>query len=273
MTRAPRIRLVTRADDGGLQSAATLGVIDAFDRGVVRNASVMVPTPGFAAAAPLFAAAAERGLCIGLHVTLNAEWDGIRWGPLSPIDRVRSLVASDGGFFPNPWRLSEGHRYDPVEVLLEMEAQLSHMRNAGVEPKYFDSHMGVLGRPELAGVAAEFSRRTGLLTIDGRLKVLPRVEPKNAAGGKTGKTAEAEIDPWGQLRLRLEAAPAGTWLAVWHPSRDEAESRALRHPGLAPGQIAREREAERRMLTATETREWFERHGVAPVTVTAALEG
>jgi predicted glycoside hydrolase/deacetylase ChbG (UPF0249 family) len=271
MTRAPRIKLVTRADDGGLQPAATFGVIDAFDHGIVRNASVMVPTPGFAAAAAPLAAAAERGLCIGLHVTLNAEWDGMRWGPVAPVARVRSLVMADEGFHPNPWRLPPDFRYDPLEALVEMEAQLNRMREAGLQPVYFDSHMGVLNRPDLAGVAAEFARRTGLFTVDGRVGPLPR--PAAPSSRKERELPADGVDPWEQLRARLEAAPPGTWLAVWHPSRDEPEARALGHPGLAPGQIARERDAERRMLMAVETREWLEVNGVVPVTLAEALEG
>ena len=70
-----RISIVTRGDDAGSCVAANRGVEEAARFGVMRNASVM-------ACGPALDDAAERlrripGLCIGLHLTLASEWDGI----------------------------------------------------------------------------------------------------------------------------------------------------------------------------------------------------
>jgi predicted glycoside hydrolase/deacetylase ChbG (UPF0249 family) len=73
-------------------------VLDAASSGLVRNISVMVPGPSFAHAAERLRSRGD--LCLGLHVTLNAEWERVRWRPLSPRAEVPSLVDS-GSYFPS----------------------------------------------------------------------------------------------------------------------------------------------------------------------------
>ena len=86
---APRIRLITRGDDSGSAITANEAIRDAFTRGILRNTSVMVPGPFFREAAEMLGPLSPA-LCIGLHVTLNAEWDDLRWGPLLGPERVPS---------------------------------------------------------------------------------------------------------------------------------------------------------------------------------------
>ena len=86
----PRIRLITRGDDAGSCEAANRAILEACERGVLRNVSVMVPGPAFEAAARLLADRPE--ICLGLHATLNAEWEEVRWGPVLPPDQETSEV-------------------------------------------------------------------------------------------------------------------------------------------------------------------------------------
>ena len=37
------------------------------------------------------------GLDVGVHLTLNSEWENIKWGPLT---NAPSLVDANGHFFP-----------------------------------------------------------------------------------------------------------------------------------------------------------------------------
>lgn len=82
---AARLSLITRVDDAGLCESVNDAVLDVAASGLVRNVSIM-------AAGPALAHLAERlrgrsDLCLGLHVTLNAEWERVRWRPLSPLSR------------------------------------------------------------------------------------------------------------------------------------------------------------------------------------------
>ena len=136
-----RIRLVTRGDDAGSCESANVAIRQAACHGVLRNVSVMAPGPAFEAAVPLLQSLPES-VCLGLHVTLNAEWETVKWPPVLPRDRVPSLVDESGYFWPTPAETQkQGVRVD--EMLAEIEAQLARVRKQGLTVSYIDEHMGV----------------------------------------------------------------------------------------------------------------------------------
>lgn len=218
----PRIRLATRGDDAGSCLAANRAVEICARDGVMRNASVM-------AAAPFFADAARRlydipGLAIGLHLTLTSEWDAPIWGPCAPRERVRSLI-DDRGAFPRDGQAlgRQGARID--EMLIEAEAQLRTMEEAGLRPEYLDEHMGVADiLPDLREPLDDWARGNGLIPIH-RVRLVPGA---------------------GTLRERLATAPPGDYLWVNHPGYDDAEMRALGNASYPGAHVAAERESDRR---------------------------
>jgi predicted glycoside hydrolase/deacetylase ChbG (UPF0249 family) len=138
MTSQPRIRLITRGDDSGSNHTANTAILDAFRNGMLRNTSVMVSAPAVEEAARLLAG--EVGLCCGLHATINAEWDRVRWGPVLPPEQVPSLVDEHGHFFQTT---RATHDNGPVlaEIMAELQAQLDRARELGFDIRYADMHM------------------------------------------------------------------------------------------------------------------------------------
>ena len=65
-------RLILRADDIGSAYAANDAILAACDAGTIKNVSLMVCGPAFADAATRLRG--RDDICLGLHVTLNAEW-------------------------------------------------------------------------------------------------------------------------------------------------------------------------------------------------------
>lgn len=225
------IRFIVRADDAGSCRSANRAVARCLAAGVVRNASVMFAGPSAAEIAEDLRGTPDFDL--GLHVTLNAEWSDVKWGPVAPIDQVRSLVDENGHFLPTPHDLHKrGFSLD--EAVVEVAAQLRRARTLGLRVTYLDEHMGVGWVHGLGGRLAEFARREGLLVVGG-VPGLPR-DP-----GTGGGALES-------LRRRLSAAPPGACLSVYHPGADAPDMRAFSHAGLEPGQVARERDAETRLL-------------------------
>ena len=83
--------VVVHVDDLGMSRAANLGGVRALE-GAATCGSIMVPCPAFDEMAQI---ARERPeLDLGVHLTLNCEYDGHRWGPVR--SDVPSLVAPDG---------------------------------------------------------------------------------------------------------------------------------------------------------------------------------
>jgi len=132
--------LIVHADDLGMAHSVNAATIKAFESGLVNSGSIMVPCPWFSEIAAYARANPQADL--GLHLTLTSEWTSFRWGPLSPRDRVSSLLDKDGYFYL--LETEAASHADPKEVELEITTQIERARAAGVQPTHLDSHMGTL---------------------------------------------------------------------------------------------------------------------------------
>jgi predicted glycoside hydrolase/deacetylase ChbG (UPF0249 family) len=126
--------LIINCDDLGSSRSANVAVYDALRNGVATSASLMVPCPW-----ARDAAASWRGEDVGVHLTLNAEWDTYRWGPIT---RAPSLLDGDGGF-PRTVEDTWDHG-DLDEVRRECRAQVERAILWGFDVSHLDSHMGTL---------------------------------------------------------------------------------------------------------------------------------
>lgn len=132
--------LIVHADDLGMSHSVNAATLKAFQTGLVNSGSIMVPCPWLSEIAAYARANPQADL--GLHLTLTSEWTHFRWGPVSPKDRVASLLDKDGYF-----RLSESEAAkfaDPKEVEMEIRAQIEKAKAMGIVPTHLDSHMGTL---------------------------------------------------------------------------------------------------------------------------------
>jgi hypothetical protein len=250
-----RIHLITRGDDLGTNHSANAAIREAFEHGILRNTSLMTCCPAVEEAAEMLAG--ETGLCVGLHSTMNAEWDDVRWGPVLPPERVPSLVDANGHFFQTVRALAE-HNPDLDEVLAELQAQLDRARALGFDVRYVDQHM-VWGQA-VAGLEEPYARwceREGLRPHHLYHGSLPHVP--------------GEGDPVEQLISALSAAAPGQYVIVGHPAYDNEEMRALGHIGYPGEQVAREREWQRRIFTDPRILRYCREHGVTPIRYDEAL--
>lgn len=144
--------LIINCDDLGLSHATTVGTYDALRDGLASSASLMVPCPW-----SRDAAARYRGEDVGVHLTLNAEFELYRWGPITS---APSLLGGDGGF---PRTVDDVWEHaDLDEVRRELRAQVERAILWGFDVSHLDSHMGTLQmRPEFFDIyldlAVEFA--------------------------------------------------------------------------------------------------------------------
>jgi predicted glycoside hydrolase/deacetylase ChbG (UPF0249 family) len=145
--------LIVNCDDLGSSQAANAGVYDVLRHGAATSATLMVPCPWARGAA-----AEYRGEDVGVHLTLNAEWDLYRWGPIT---QAPSLLDGDGGF---PRTVADVFEHaDLDEVRRECRAQVERAIYWGFDVSHVDSHMGTLQlRPEFFDAYLDIADDFGL---------------------------------------------------------------------------------------------------------------
>ncbi len=134
--------LVLHADDLGMSHSVNRATFEALEKEWITSASILVPCPWFPEVARFAKSNPEADL--GIHLALNSEWTTYRWGPVSPVDAVPSLLDPDG-YLPL-LETAVTQRARPAEVERELRAQIERARSAGIRLTHFDSHMGTLLR-------------------------------------------------------------------------------------------------------------------------------
>src|SRR4051812_43570984 len=112
--------LILHADDIGVAHSENAASFDALDKGVVNSGSIMMPTPWVTEVAAY--AKAHPNADLGLHLTLNSEWNTYRWGGVAPHDQTPSLHDPDGTFPRETQTVAKRAKVEEVER--ELRAQI-----------------------------------------------------------------------------------------------------------------------------------------------------
>ena len=229
--------LIVHADDLGMAHSVNAATIKAFETGLVNSGSIMIPCPWLSEIAAY--ARANQQADLGLHLTLTSEWTSFRWGPVSPRDRVSSLLDKEGYF-----RLTESEaaaQADPKQVEMEINAQIDRARALGIQPTHLDSHMGTLYQNQaLFEVFLRVARSQKLpvrvaKTWFARADFLPSVLSQDDVYIDRLLDIDTAVAPqdWGKFYSdALKKLEPGVTEVVIHLAYDDAEMRAatVNHP-------------------------------------------
>ena len=149
-----------RLDDVGMNQSVNRAVEKVAATGMPISVSLLVVAPRFWEAVDILKK--NPHVSVGVHLALNAEWRGYRWGPALGKGAVPTLVDSSGSFRPSV----EGFlasRYDLTEVEREITAQIEKALSSGLKISYVDAHMRTLeSTPQLREVLERVARNYGL---------------------------------------------------------------------------------------------------------------
>jgi predicted glycoside hydrolase/deacetylase ChbG (UPF0249 family) len=238
--------VIIHTDDIGMCHASVQAFQDLWAFGTITSGAAMVPCPWFPAVAQL--CRENPAIDMGVHATLNAEWESYRWGPVSTRESGSGLL--DGAGYFHQWHQAVYDNASPEEVEKEVKAQVERALAAGIDVTHVDSHMGTIMNPlfvqsyiqaassrllpnmlprlsatgiEMMGVGEqerlaympimEMLESLGLPMLDGLLS-MPLNEP--------GESRQMEI-----ARELLGNLPEGITHFILHPSIDTPELRAL----------------------------------------------
>ncbi len=137
--------VIFHADDVGMCHGSNQAFIELLEAGIVKCGSIMAPCPW--APEILDYCAAHPTVDVGVHLTLNSEWTGYRWGPVGTRDAATGLVDANGYFWQ--WPAETYATMRPDAAVAEFRAQLELVRRWGVDFTHIDTHMGVALHPAL----------------------------------------------------------------------------------------------------------------------------
>lgn len=141
--------VILSCDDLGSCHAANVGVYESIRHGVATCTSLMVPAPWARHAAALYQPSDD----VGVHLTLNAEHEFYKWGPLT---HAPSLLSGEGGF---PRDLDDLWEHaDPEEVYRELKAQIERAIAWGIDVTHLAPHLTAITlRPEFFDIYLELA--------------------------------------------------------------------------------------------------------------------
>ena len=192
--------LIIHADDFGMAHSVNRAIGEALENGWVTSASILVPCPWLPEVAYW---SQEHGPSdLGIHLALNSEWGWFRWGPVSPRDKVPSLLDAEGYL---PMLESQVAQQDkPAEVETELRAQIDRAFAMAIPISHLDTHMGaLLGTPQLIEVYRRVAREYGL--------PIPLKRARNA-GELALSRSESLVDSVLQIS---PGVPADQWLKTY----------------------------------------------------------
>lgn len=233
--------VILHADDIGMCQASVSAYADLLEFGIMSSAATMVPCPWFPAAADYFRTQQNNPrLDIGVHCTLNSEWNNFRWGPLSTRAAASGLLDADGYLYSKSAPTQE--LADPDAVEIELTAQVERALASGLDVTHLDTHMLTLFGSRLVPPYLRVAFKFHLPAF-----VLPADHPRMVGLSDETRAILANFQARGmpifdhfdalslsnpgerlqEAQRALEQAPVGLTAIVFHPLRDTAEARAM----------------------------------------------
>ena len=236
--------VIIHTDDIGMCHASVQAFKDLWEFGTITSGAVMVPCAWFPAVAQMCRDNPEMDM--GVHATLNAEWESYRWSPLSTRDQASGLLDADGYFHQWHQAVYDNAKVEAVE--LEVNAQIERALSAGIDVTHVDSHMGTIMSPLYiqsyiqAGASRLLPNMLPRLDAEGigmmgageaeRIAYAPIMQQLETMGvpmvnGILGMPLEHGDDHITVAKKLLSELPVGITHFILHPSVDTPELRAI----------------------------------------------
>jgi predicted glycoside hydrolase/deacetylase ChbG (UPF0249 family) len=158
--RADAPEVLFRLDDIGMNHSVNMALEEVAKTGMPFSATVLFVCPWYQEAVEILKK--YPNVTVGVHLALNSEWRGYRWGPVLGKGGVPSLVDSAGYFLPST-RAFLATKYDLGEVERELSAQVERALQSGLKITFVDAHMGMAwATPQLRDVMERVAKKYGL---------------------------------------------------------------------------------------------------------------
>jgi predicted glycoside hydrolase/deacetylase ChbG (UPF0249 family) len=223
--------VIIHADDIGMCHASLQAFKELWAFGTISSGAVMVPCPWFPAVAQM--CRENPGMDMGVHATLNSEFDSYRWGPVSTREAGSGLLDESGYF--HQWHQAVYEKARPEAVEREVNAQIERALAAGIDVSHVDSHMGTIMNPRFIQTYIQIAanRRLPIALPSGGGEVGEAITAQLASAGIpllsgiASMPLEHDEGHIAVAKTLLSEAPVGITHFILHPCVDTPELRAM----------------------------------------------
>lgn len=251
----PPARLLVRGDDMGFSHSGNMALIKSWKEGIEQSIEVIVPSPWFPEAVKLLHA--NKGVDVGIHLSLTSEWENVKWRPLTVCP---SITDSNGYFFPMvfpnkdyPGKSISEHEWKLDEIEKEFRAQIE----LGLKRLPFISHLSAhMGCTHLGPQVTELAEK---LANEYHLTL----EPSNGSVIRAGfvgrhETSAEKVTAFIAMVDTLQKGK--TYLFVEHPGINNEELKAIFHIGYE--NVATDRQGVTDVYTSEKVKAAIRRRGI-----------
>jgi len=198
-----------------------------------------------------------------MHATYTAEWDNLRWGPLTPL---KSMVQADGTFHTTvaeAWK-----KADYKEAEIEFDAQWNRITSAGLKITHICEHMGAEGQ-----LAALFGKKCGEkkapyrnFSLNGDERRIPHYK-YDSVFVSSGQSTDREVT---RKKLKTWIYSIGPGIHLWatHCAADHPSLDSLCKPSHVGFHWARTyRTIDQSLVMDPEVREWIEKRNIKRISI------
>lgn len=221
--------LILNADDFGMYEAVNEGIFHTLTEGVARSTTLMAPCPGAGHAMHLLGD--NPDIAFGVHLTVICDLANYKYGPLSPIDKVPSLIDEVGTFYHEE-RMPEFLALAKVDELeVEFRAQIEAVLSAGLMPTHLDWHcLHSGGRADIFEMTLGLAKEYGLAVRVAQRPLNEQLQSQGLPTADYDLLDSFRVDTVGKsarYAQMLRDLPVG--LSEWavHPSLGTPESQAI----------------------------------------------
>ncbi len=221
--------LILNADDFGMYQAVNEATLRTLKEGMVRSTTLMAPCLWALHAMQLLGD--NPDIAFGVHLTVICDLVNYKYGPLTPMEKVPSLI-DEAGYFYSSERIPEFlalAKLDELEV--EFRAQIETVLSARLKPTHLDWHcLHSGGRADIFDMTLGLAKEYGLAL---RVAERPLIEKLQSQVLPTDDYDLLDsfrvdtVDKSARYAQMLRDLPVG--LSEWavHPSLGNAESQAI----------------------------------------------
>lgn len=165
-------QLIVNADDFGLTEDVNRGILVAHRDGILTSTSLLANGSAFEQA--ITSSRNFLQLSVGVHLNLS------QGNPVSPANRIRSLVNEQGDLHLSPlnlWARILRRQLSMEDIRTECRAQMLKVIDAGIAPSHIDGHLHVHLLPQLSPVLIQVADEFGIRHVRCPTEVLDMTLP------------------------------------------------------------------------------------------------